>query len=357
MSALQGFRQNLDQNPRRYLWMALGLNAFVGLILLIFVLLAIWPSLRDMGLLSLEMEVTQQALAEAERASAATPEELQAELEAAKNAVAQLGALFFSATQATEIAQSLYTYAAETGIELVSLDTDAAASPAGTNTYQIHTVHVQARGPIGQLLLFLTRIQVANQPAAQFESLAIPTADEEPHELTLDLLLYTSPYAAFGGSLPAPSGPPTAPDTTPESITQLKADLDAAWEAQDWPQVLVVLPKLLNYSPDDAELLDKLYAARVNYGYQLLSQGQEQQAATQFLLALEIKPNGAEALDALQKLSRAPEVPAEPRPLAVVTPTTLPATAPTAISPTRNPYLVKPDKWPTGWPWPPDQRR
>ena len=47
---------------------------------------------------------------------------------------------------------------------------------------------------------------------------------------------------------------------------------------------------------------DKLYAARVNYGYQLLAQEQLDAARAQFELALEINPDGGEAQLGLQNI-------------------------------------------------------
>jgi LysM repeat protein len=50
----------------------------------------------------------------------------------------------------------------------------------------------------------------------------------------------------------------------------------------------------------------KLYAARVNYGYQLLNQGQTEAAQIQFEQALTLNPNGAEALAGLQDITGSP---------------------------------------------------
>ena len=45
-----------------------------------------------------------------------------------------------------------------------------------------------------------------------------------------------------------------------------------------------------------------LYQTYVNYGYALLIQGRQEEAMAQFTNALNIKPDGAEALDGIQRI-------------------------------------------------------
>ncbi|MCL6431946.1 MAG: LysM peptidoglycan-binding domain-containing protein [Anaerolineae bacterium] len=49
---------------------------------------------------------------------------------------------------------------------------------------------------------------------------------------------------------------------------------------------------------------DKLYAAHVNYGYHLLQSGNPTEAIAQLNLALEVRPDGPEALTYLQQAAR-----------------------------------------------------
>jgi hypothetical protein len=87
-------------------------------------------------------------------------------------------------------------------------------------------------------------------------------------------------------------------------------------------------------------------------------------AKTQFMLALEIDPDGVEALAGLQQTAVTPAgIPSttEPTPEATgaVEPTAVPTTVPT-VEPvgeaTSHPYLVRPAGWPTNMPWPPTQQ-
>jgi LysM repeat protein len=88
---------------------------------------------------------------------------------------------------------------------------------------------------------------------------------------------------------------------TPESVAQLEQILTTAWDAQDWEQVIVLIGQILAMDPNYAGMNEKLYSAHVNYGYQLLNEGNPDGATAQFNNALEIKPGGPEAQAGLEQ--------------------------------------------------------
>jgi hypothetical protein len=341
MQILAHIREELQANTRRWLLIGLGVNLLVGLGLAAYILLVILPPFAEGQALSLAVEAAEREAEVAERAAAATPGELEVEIEAMQAVVAQRAGAFIAAAHAAEMAQRLYAYAAETGVQILAIDDRAVLDADETAVYGTSTLRLEATGPMAQLLLFVARIESAAQPGVQFRDLSIADAGGGVHRLAMDLLLHISPYA--DASRPLPTFP--VPDAL-GSADQLRGELNAALQARDWVRAARLIQALLERAPREPGLLEQLYEVRLHYGYELLESGQEREAAGQFLLALEIKPNGAEALDALQKISRAPLAPGELQPLTVTTP------APPTEEPA-SPQLVKPENWPTDWPWPP----
>ncbi len=75
----------------------------------------------------------------------------------------------------------------------------------------------------------------------------------------------------------------------------MRLQLEAAWNAGDWQKAVTLLDALRLLDPSDPTLVDKLYAARVNYGRQLLLAGNTNGALAQCQGALELRPAGVEA--------------------------------------------------------------
>jgi formylglycine-generating enzyme required for sulfatase activity len=119
--------------------------------------------------------------------------------------------------------------------------------------------------------------------------------------------------------VPTPTPVPLAP--TPASEEQLAESLHEPWAAEDWEQVIGLIEQILAINPDDADMIEKLYAAHVNYGLQFLAEGDPDAATAQFNRALEIKPDGVEAQAGLEQAIAL-------RP----TPTSAPATPPAELT-------------------------
>jgi LysM repeat protein len=93
---------------------------------------------------------------------------------------------------------------------------------------------------------------------------------------------------------------------------QLTHSLDTAWSQENWPLVIQVIQEILARDPGNGEMTGKLYAAYVNYGYQLAGRDQLAEAREAFVHATEINPQGQEAADGLRALSEGSLPGAEP---------------------------------------------
>jgi len=123
-------------------------------------------------------------------------------------------------------------------------------------------------------------------------------------------------------------GPPTAtPVPTLTIEEQLAQGLHAPWAAQDWEEVIRLVKQILAINPDYDDMVQKLYAAHVNYGRQFAAEGNLAEARWEFIRALEVKPDGGEAVVELWILAGR-----TPGPLIVPTALPIPLT-PTQVLP------------------------
>ncbi len=102
------------------------------------------------------------------------------------------------------------------------------------------------------------------------------------------------------------------PTPTLTAEEQLVKRLDKEWEAENWEEAISLIEQVLALNPDDEEMTEKLYAAHVNYGYALITEGRLEEAKEEFSLALVIKPGGAEATAGLQQLAGGTPPPTPP---------------------------------------------
>jgi tetratricopeptide (TPR) repeat protein len=111
-----------------------------------------------------------------------------------------------------------------------------------------------------------------------------------------------------------------APTPTPGLEARWLATLrqiDPFW-GRDWPRVIGPLQDFMVQQPDFAPAVDKLYAALLFYGQELLAQEHQAEAITALERARDLLPDRTEAQVALQALTPTPEPlpppPPEPRP-------------------------------------------
>ena len=308
----------------------LGFVAIVVIILLVAVYLfftftAIVPRWTVRTELATQVEAVRSNLV-ATQGQVILPEVIQGQL--AETAVRRDAAAnqFLSETQAADILNQLYQYAAASGVSIADLQAQVTAGEVSTGEgvegdvaaakplYDVRSFFMQVTGDVPALISFLSLIRETTIPGVALENLNITTPEDgtQPPTLTVNLLLYTSPLStgAIVADLPEPELEPdllpdiplpVLPTATPVSErAQLEAALHEPWSAENWPEVIRILEQILVLTPGDAETMAKLYAAYVNYGYQLLAQQQPEAARVAFAQALTFQPDGADALLGLQ---------------------------------------------------------
>jgi LysM repeat protein len=307
VDTLSNLRQHIPRGERLYAGLAVVAMVVIGLGYFLFAQFSILPQLRARDALISQLASAQQKLAESRKAQEKDPEKLKSQLATAQAILNQTGNFFLSDSQAADALNKLSSYAGNSGVTIANLQT-LPSPQKEKSAYDIRLFRVQVEGNVPNLLRFVTLIQEAAFPGYVISNVNITEA--QPRSiLAMDIALYTSPYSA--GSIvpatPAVSGAATAspPTPTPTSSAeqQLTQRLDQAWAAGDWTTVIGVLDEMSALQPGSTEITQKLYAALVNYGRQLANAGKLEEAKAALGRALVLKPDGAEALAALQALA------------------------------------------------------
>jgi len=318
MNYISSLRDRIPVVDRASL-LALVVVIVVGLADILFVALYVYPRWQEKGELASQVAADQKKLDAAQRAQASSPDELQKQVEAAQAKLDNVAGVFLSDSQATEARDKLYRYAIENQVEVTDLQALPSSPEEEKDSYEVRQYRLQARGLLRNLVGFVSHIEEAALESFVISKVDI-TGDEEQRTLSMDVALYASPYSA--GAM----APPTPEVTvTPTSVAQLEVRLAEAWALEDWEQAIGLIEQILAIDPGYPDMTEKLYAAHVNYGDQLLEAGDPGGATTQFNIALESKPDGAEAREGLERA-----VAWTPTPTPVAVPTSTPPGTPAA---------------------------
>lgn len=300
MNLSSDWRENIPSGERLYSLLAIGVIAVALMGDIFFVGFSIVPQWQARDELAAQLTSAQQQLLEAQRTQEEDPNKLQEQLEAAQASLEEASNIFFSEPQAAEVLSKLYQYADESGVEVINLQNQPGPEQEEKLVYDVKMFQLQVEGTASNLIAYVSRIKEAS-----FESFAITnvniTEGEELHTLTMDITLYTSPYSSGATGLATPDVTPT-----PIDLTQLEESLAEAWASEDWEQAITLINQILAVDPNYDDVVEKLYTAYVNYGYQFLEEGDAGGAIAQFNLALEIKPDGEEALAGLRQATTTP---------------------------------------------------
>lgn len=129
----------------------------------------------------------------------------------------------------------------------------------------------------------------------------------------------------------AAAGTPTP--TSEETLQQLMEQLDAAWHQQDWPEALDLIDQIIAIDPEYDDIQERHYYAHVNYGFKLMTEGECTQSLAEFRAALELRPDGEEALRGLELIGlycgTPTPGPGSPTVTSVPSPTPVPSASPT----------------------------
>jgi serine/threonine-protein kinase len=147
---------------------------------------------------------------------------------------------------------------------------------------------------------------------------ALPTAGPPPTATALPL------------PSPSPTPLPTATPTTEEAWAATLPLLDPIW-GTNWPATIDVVSQFLRAHPGFVPAQEKLYAARLAYGDQLLRGAQRRDALAQYQAAEQVLPTRGEAAAAIA--AAAPTATPTPLPAGpTMTPSPMPAEPP-AVAP------------------------
>lgn len=300
-----------QKNPFTVLAVALIVLLLVGyLIFIVGVLVPRWQQRLELANASITAEATLAARAAQQQAAAG---QLGPQIEAAQATFNETANRFLTEAQAAAFLDGLYSNAAETAVAIVDLQAQTVAPGAliagEKPVYDTRQFRLVVEGDLVQLNQFVGRIEQTAVPGINLKNLVITQGGSDAADvLTLDLLLYTSPFSTGESvaELPDPLATPAAtqiprPSPTPD-ISGLLAQLDDPWAAENWPEVIRLIQETRQLAPNETGMAEKLYAARVNYGYQLAERGETAAAAEQFEQALAIFPQGTEAEAGLQSL-------------------------------------------------------
>lgn len=219
----------------------------------------------------------------------------------------EAAALFLTEQQAADLLQNLANYADASGVNIVDLQAQPSANDGQKSVYDVRQFRLSLSGEMVQLMDFVARLRETAVSSIQLANLQMADGSETD-TLTLDLLLYTSPYAngTVLADLPQAPTPLPQPTASPPEITPADAlaeQIHEPWSQENWSATIDIIEQILAIDASYSEMSEKLYAAHVNYGYQMLEQGDEAGAKLQFEQALAINANGEAAMAGLQALA------------------------------------------------------
>ena len=156
----------------------------------------------------------------------------------------------------------------------------------------------------------------AAAPAAASLAISTPAPTETPRTPPTVRPAAGVVIASEGAGQAAPAAQPTAtqlptlaapmPSPTPApDWDALMAPIEEAWARADWRAAEAAILRALESYPQDQDLLDKLFAARINRGDQLIAAGQGEDAARAYLAAREVR-QGPIVEDRLARLTPTP---------------------------------------------------
>ncbi|VAW33948.1 hypothetical protein MNBD_CHLOROFLEXI01-1637 [hydrothermal vent metagenome] len=291
--------------------MAVGIILLLLLGLLVFFIRVVLPNWQARAEFAAQFETLQSAHDAQAQSGAGL---LSEQIVTAEAQFGQVANQFLTEAQAAAFLDGLYASAEAVGVAIVDLQAEPRLLIRSENgekpAYDIRQFRLLVAGDKPQLDAFVGSLEEAAVPSVSLQNLTI--AD---NELTADLLLYTSPFSTGEPIVVQPiestatplapvetAVPPTPTPTAVPDVSSLIDQLDDPWAAEDWPQVITLIQQIRQQAPNTPEMIEKLYAARVNYGYQLAGLGETAAAVEQFEQALAIVPDGEEAEAGLQAL-------------------------------------------------------
>jgi LysM repeat protein len=301
MNTLGRWKDYVPSKGRLYTLAALVAILAIGAADVLFVRSSVVPQLSARRRLISDLATAKENVVEARAAREEAPERSAQQVATAQARLDEAAASFLSESQAGQALNGLYERADETGVKIVKLQTQPAPEVKMAG-YDVKPFRLEATGTLPRLVDFVSRIEWAAFEDFSIDHVSI-TQGEILHALTMEITLYTSPYASGEHVREMPAAPPPA---MPTDLEELQSALASAWESEDWRRAIDLARQLRAADPSTPGIKERLYMAHVNYGYQLMEQGDTDGAKSQFDAALDVRPEGKEATEGLQQTAGTP---------------------------------------------------
>ena len=209
MNVLGKWRAYRLAKDRLYLFLGVGVVSLLALGICFYIAVTLVPDIQERGALIGTVSTGEQMLADAQATSAAEPASVEAQVARAQVRVQEAAHAFLSETQATVALNQLYQYARDSGVTITELKTQPAPQIDAQSVVRLNTFALRATGALPRLLNFLARIRETTRSGFVIENITI-TPEEAPgnanpapqHVASMNVLLYTSPYAETAATQP-----------------------------------------------------------------------------------------------------------------------------------------------------------
>lgn len=141
---------------------------------------------------------------------------LQSQINNVNQSLSAAGDQFLTNDEADEVLNRLYRYAYARGVRVVNLQAQqpAADASAAQPPYEIRQYQLQVGGGVANLIDFLAYFQDASLPSVNITNMDV-TQNGDQALLTMNLSIYTSPYASGHALNPVPTPLPVTPTDEP----------------------------------------------------------------------------------------------------------------------------------------------
>jgi len=288
------WRESLPSKNRVFTLLAFSVMfaaVFGDVMLIAFSILPQWRLWEDLASEVAALERQVQAAGDSQSSAADLLRDQIAGAQAELNEAAEV---FLSDAQATAALDNLYEYAAQSHVEIVGVAGQAVAE--SSPVYDVRSYRVVLEGELSDLVEFVSRIDEAKYSSFVITNLII-VESVSGDGLTMDITLYTSPYSS-GAAAQVDVSPST--DYQADYLEELNQKLAVAWATENWEEAAQTGMQLLAIDSSNSEAVAQTYYALVNYGAELLRQGNTAGAVDQFKLALDLRPDGIEAASAIE---------------------------------------------------------
>jgi tetratricopeptide (TPR) repeat protein len=224
----------------------------------------------------------------------ANPASLQAQIAEVDAQIAERLAGFPTSAEASDEAARFYEYAMQTDVQVISIEPlRSMPEEEAQDAYAVQRYYVVAQGAVPGLLRFVGRL--GSRPVATLRLTDVAIYQSDGGRADIDLIVYASDRAISAKEGDAASDAATVAD--------LEKQASEARDAGDWEAVVKYASRILESEPVHVEASLWLYEAYVAWGEELEAADLIELAREKFEAALDLRPEGQEALLGLERLS------------------------------------------------------